>query len=540
MDRTHAAGVMGLIIALIAVMGGLSLWQGGLYLDRYEGDVLHLIEIVMRLAEGQRPHLDFMTPIGVLATWPIAVFVGAGLGIGMAMHAAQVALALVLALPVLRAAHSRFAPGLSHLFAAVCMVMVLALVHGGADAHISMSMHYNRWAWAFCFVALALAVLPPRGRDRPVLDGVLIGTALAAVVLIKVTYVVALLPGIVVALLARRAFATFRAALAAGLVTLGVATVLLGWELWPAYAADLIATATSEHRSHPGQPFDQILTAPLFIGANLVVLACVVMLRKGGRQTEGLTLLVLFPGLVYVTYQNFGNDPQWLMPVALVLLMVRPAAGALSRQGWDLRQGVTLAAVALLALVSPSFVNMAFSPMRHAASDKAEFVAGFPHSAQHGDYFTLSERAFQVNQLIAGERAGAGLEQFAELSGRGDPAVLNGERLPVCGIQNGLIGTYRVMTETLEAKGFVGGKSVLVADLLSNLPLFSDGIPWVQGGAPWRYDGVPGIENADYVLVPFCAVAEPSRNAILKAIDERGIALREVYRDAQFVLLEKA
>ncbi|NCO21312.1 MAG: hypothetical protein GW905_04725 [Rhodobacterales bacterium] len=540
MSRTRPAGVLLTIFALIAVLGGLSLARGGLYIDRYEGDVLHLVEIILRIAEGQRPHLDFMTPIGVLATWPIAMFVKAGLGIGMAVHWAQMAVALVLAGPVFWAAYSRFAPGLAHLFAGFCMVLALALVHGEADPNVSMSMHYNRWAWAFSFVALALAFLPGRGRARPILDGVVIGVALALVVLIKVTYVVALAPGIIVVLVLRRAGRSLVVALVAGFVSLGVVTAIMGWAFWPAYAGDLIATATSEARAHPGRPLNNVLTAPMFLGAHMLVLLAVVMLRQGGRAQAGLALLVLFPGMVYITYQNFGNDPQWLLLVGLMLLVVRPDAGARNAWGWDLRQGVTLAAAAMLALTSPSFLNMAYSPLRHFSDDLSSFVPIFPNSARHGDFFTTRERAYQVNEQIAGERPGAGLEQYSDRAERGAPAVLNGETLSACSIQNGLIAFFQAMADDLQAQGFATGKAIMVADLLSNLPLFSDGIAWVRGGAPWRYDGVPGVENADFVLVPLCAVNERARRDILDGIGARGIALHEVYRSPLFILLEKA
>ena len=540
MSRTHPISLLAVTFAVIAVLAGLSLARGGLYMDRYEGDVLHLIEIVVRIAEGQRPHLDFMTPIGVLATWPIAVFVEAGFGIGMSIHLAQLSVALVLALPVFWAGWTRFSPGFAYVYVVFCMVLALALVHGEADPNVSMSMHYNRWAWGFSFVALALAFLPARGDETPLIDGILIGAALAVVVLVKVTYVVALAPGIIIALLARGAVRSLLIALVSGVITLGIVTLIMGWQFWPAYAGDLIATATSEARPHPGRTLNKVLTAPMFLGAHLLVLLAVVMLRQGGKPQQGLALLVLFPGLVYITYQNFGNDPQWLLVMGLMLLMVRPDAGERNAWGWDLRQGVMLAAVAMLAVISPSFLNMGYSPFRHFSDDLSEYVRIFPNSDQHADFYTSGERAYQVNQQIAGERPGAGLEQFSELTERGELAVLNGETLPACGIQNGLIAYYLATVEQLEQNGFADGSAIMMTDLLSNLPLFSDGISWVKGGAPWRYDGVPGVDNADYVLVPLCAINERSRRAILQGIRDAEITLREVHRNPLFVLLEKA
>lgn len=539
MQRMKGFGPALTCVVAIAVLGGLSLARGGLYIDRYEGDVLHLVEIVVRMAEGQRPHQDFMTPIGILATWPIAVFVKAGFGIGMSVHWAQIAVALVLAPAVIWTAVSRFSGVFAHLFAIFCMVLVLALVYGEADPHVSISMHYNRWAWAFSFVALALAFLPPLGRDKAMLDGALIGICMALVILIKVTFVVALAPGLIVALVLRGAGRSLLVALGVGTVTLALATLIVGWSFWPAYVGDLIATATSETRAHPGRPLDQLLTAPMLLGAHLLTLLAVVLLRQGGRPAAGLSLLVLFPGLVYITYQNFGNDPQWLMIASLLLLMVRPDAGTRNAWGWDLRQGVGAIACAMLAITSPSFMNMVYSPFRHFSDDPSEYVHMFPRSVQHDDIFNSIKRAYQVTLQIAGEARAGALERYADLAERGDPTVLLGETLPDCGFQSGFVATSEATVEALEAAGYTIGKRIMVADLLSNLPLFSDGIKWVEGGAPWRYDGAPGIDSAAYVLVPLCAINLAARREILKAIESRGITLKEVYRDPLFVLLEK-
>ncbi|MCB2159989.1 MAG: hypothetical protein KDD95_17150, partial [Rhodobacteraceae bacterium] len=54
-------------LIVIAVLGGVALAKGGFYLGMHEGDAIHLAEIVLRMADGQWPHLDFMTPLGVLS-----------------------------------------------------------------------------------------------------------------------------------------------------------------------------------------------------------------------------------------------------------------------------------------------------------------------------------------------------------------------------------------------------------------------------------------------------------------------------------------
>jgi hypothetical protein len=45
----------------------------------------------------------------------------------------------------------------------------------------------------------------------------------------------------------------------------------------------------------------ELLGAPIFLGVNVVLILAIVYLRKAGRNAEGLGLLVLGPGLIYIT-----------------------------------------------------------------------------------------------------------------------------------------------------------------------------------------------------------------------------------------------
>ena len=98
------------------LFGGISLLKGDFLIAKHEGDTLHLLQIVFRIADGEWPHLDFMTPIGFLAFWPIAIFVKAGFGIGTAIFAGQFLFALALSGPVLWASYSRFPNALAFVF----------------------------------------------------------------------------------------------------------------------------------------------------------------------------------------------------------------------------------------------------------------------------------------------------------------------------------------------------------------------------------------------------------------------------------------
>jgi len=90
------------------------------------------MQIVFRMADGQIPHLDFMTPIGALAFWPIAMLVKSGLGIGMVVIWSQVIAALIFRPMLVWVAWSRLTPWIGALFGLFVMVLLLALVHGEA------------------------------------------------------------------------------------------------------------------------------------------------------------------------------------------------------------------------------------------------------------------------------------------------------------------------------------------------------------------------------------------------------------------------
>ena len=130
MTKTNLVLLAGIMLAVVMVMGGLPLLKGGFYIGKHEGDTLHLAELVLRMANGELPHLDVMTPIGILAMAPMVLFVKFGLGLGHAIFYAQILVALALLPAVLRVAQSRMAGAWPYFYGAFVMVLCLALVHG--------------------------------------------------------------------------------------------------------------------------------------------------------------------------------------------------------------------------------------------------------------------------------------------------------------------------------------------------------------------------------------------------------------------------
>lgn len=537
MSRSNGAALGAFLLAVVVLLAGVTLAKGGFYIAKHEGDTLHLTQMVLRMASGEWPHLDFQTPIGVLAMAPIALFVKLGWGIGHALLLSQVLVAVVALPAIWWVAFSRFAPLWGAVFGGFSLVMILALVHGETEFSTSFSMHYNRWAWALSFLAIALAVLPARGVKSAVADGFVIGLALAALVLIKVTYAVAFLPPILVALMVLRAWRTIRVGALAGLALAAVVTLAVGTPLfWLAYLRDLATVAASDVRPQPGLGWSAILSAPAFLGGNLVTVGAVILLRQAGRMCEGLVLLLLVPGFAYVTYQNFGNDPQWIGLVALLLVMLEPAREIRNAMGWNVTKGIGLAAVACFAFAAPSALNLIYSPFRHLRTDTAEYLPILPGPGAHEDLYTGALRAQQVVGKVALDGPGSAFAAYTDPQVRDDTlAGFRGETLPECSIDVGMVAWFRAISDDLKASGLADGTSAFVADVLSSYWLYGAFKP-LEHGAPWYYGGLPGFENADYLLVPLCPLSPRVRKLVLAAVDAAGAELDEVRRTETYIL----
>ncbi len=346
-----------------------------------------------------------------------------------------------------------------------------------------------------------------RPQRREVVDGAVIGLAMAALVLLKVTYFVALRAagGGGAADPARPG-----AALAAAVVGRAGGggcwrRVWGGIGFWRGYVGDLLAVAHSPPARLAGADLGNICWARRrSSGINLVLLFGVILLRQSGRGRAGLLLLLLLPAFVYITYQNFGNDPQWLMLlVALLLTLLPPDGDAGNGWGWALRGAIDLAAVAALAFALPSFLNLAYSPWRHLWLDAADYVPLHAGQSRPMPIWPAEDALCPARRQCGAGRRRAGLEQLSPLrrARRRRSMTLNGEELPDCELrERAWRPGIATIAADLEAAGYAG-RRIYEADLFNVLWLYGD-FPRLQGAAPWYYGGAPGIADADLVLVP--------------------------------------
>jgi hypothetical protein len=538
MGRISPAKYTVFLAVLILVLGGVGLAKGGLYLDMHEGDAAHMIDILLRMGLGLVPHLDFSTPIGIFAFLPIRWMMNMGFGIGQAFIAAQILIAVLFAPPVARVALSRLSGLAAWGFGAVAMVIVLGLVHGENATAISVSMYYNRWAWVAAFIAILLAVLPERSESKvPLLDGVIAGAMLAFMALIKPTYFVGFVLPVALGFMLRGAWRSLLAGLVTGLSVALAMVAFYGTEFFPAYVADLLSVTRSESRAAPGVSFVEVLNAPRFLIGTVTLFLSVIVLRQAGRDRVGLLLLLLAPGFVYVTYQNFGNDPQWLILLCVLLLAERPERGRRVLFNSDARNATSALALMAFALIAPSMQNIATSPFRNLVAKTEDHVPQFEGRAELDDLFVTPRR---TRMVLARENLVDRYPELAPYASEDEefaPVSFLGETLPRCALQGGDLVLNGYMADRLKAApfNFPPESQFFVADIVSAIWILGDFAP-LKGGAPWYYSGAPGVENADAIIVPLCPLDPSVERHALAAVEAEGLKLRPPLRDPMMLV----
>ncbi|WP_301069328.1 hypothetical protein [Pseudooceanicola sp.] len=515
------------MLGFLALQLGLTLYAGALRFDRDAGDMLHLADLVLRMTAGQVPHQDFMTPIGDLAIRPFAVLLSLPtqfgirwqIGLGQALLWGQILAALVLLPAVIWTGVSRLPLWLACGFGVAVLGMVTANTYGGSDPNLSLLAHSNRWAWALTSLVVVLVVVPARCDRADVRDGLIIGLALAALVLIKADVALALLIPVGLGLLIQfRARVMWVGILAALAVWAGY-SLIFGLGYWLAYFYDLSAGSHSSLRPWPSASLVQVILSPAYAPASLLALIGAWLLRRESRG-PGLTLLILLPAFAHIAFQNIGNDPIWLLALAICLLAQLPASGEGPRLGLG---GVALGA---LVLLSPIMLNLLVSPLRHAFLPRDQYAPVFS---------TPIGADLQILTDYAGP---ARMAMPLRVSKDIDPAMQTlflDRTLPDCTLTAGLIAETRDQAATLRALKPALQVQPFVADYLAPHWLFAPLAP-LQGGAPWYYEGLPGFANASHLLVPDCPANPSARQLILSYVEEIGVGLHEVHQGAGFSL----
>jgi len=538
MNRPSAGFLFGFLLIVLLAQAGLLFGKGILLIDQHEGDALHLLQIILRMGAGEWPHLNFTTPLGILAFAPISWFVSLGWGVGHAIMGGMVLVAAIMMPAIWWVAYSRLSGLSAYFFGGFLIILITALVYGGAVQVSSISMYYNRWAWAAAFLVVALAVLPSRSGTQAV-DGFVLGLALSFLLLSKVTFFAAFFPGVIIALAARQKWQMLGVAILVGVGVVGLMTLIGGVDFWLAYLGDLRLVSASGIRPQPSETLAALLIGPTFLPVNLCLLASIIFLRQAGREFEGFAMLLFAPAFIYVTYQNWGNDPKWLILLAFIIFSCRPERHIHNAFGWNVGRAMGVVGAVSIMLALPSIFNLTFANVRHAKMSREGFFQVLP-GEKNADLAMQTERMYAPARREAFDLSDPKIKALVKEAVPTPDDELFGQKLRSCKLSMGLVGVLHQMARDLEKVDGIAGKTVFTADTFSNLWLFGSTKP-LKGGAPWYYGGDAGLSGADFVLVPLCPVTPRARTLVLNEIGaRRDLDLREVMRNDLFILLENA
>ncbi|MEM7438979.1 MAG: hypothetical protein AAF393_05215 [Pseudomonadota bacterium] len=492
--------------------------DGAVVLLAFEGDAVHLMQIATRMHIGEVPGIDFVTPLGALAFLPFVWLMKMGQPLGASIAYAPVFLAL-LSLPLIWwAGVVRLSRWAALVFGGAVLVSWMSLLHGGTSATVTLSMYYNNWGWALVAIVSAFAFTPARG-DRW-LGAIVIGAGLGALAVLKAPFAAFLAPAVVLAFGVNRRWSELGMAFVAGLVVVGLVALPLGGVSYlQAYIADLLAVATSEVRASPGRGIVAMILQPLHFVLFVSWIAVVVFLRQAGRTNRVLVYLALGAGFFAMTHQNWQNDPHWALIFGLLIAIEAGSVDLLNRYGWHLGRALQVMSALFLVLAAPGVYVQAQSLLVHAGLNRENaipLVAGDPTLLIRPDTPALVKRPHPGQEAP-------------------EPIRFAGEDLPWCEKDNGLIADLQASGKALNGLVPTKGKTAFYADWVNAIWLWSDLDP-LPGGAPWYYGGAPGLEKADYLVVPICPMGRGVRNMALRAVEAAGGNYQELGRDARMIV----
>ncbi|MDQ2093783.1 hypothetical protein [Rhodalgimonas zhirmunskyi] len=529
----NSGKVLGTLLVLWAVLAGVSALPGGFRFLTFETDMAHLADILLRLEQGAQLHSDISTPLGAWGFAPFEVLMRAGVPMGHALIWGQ-ALVGALLIPLLWwAGTSRLRTGGAIALGASALIIMAGLTYGRTDASVTFAMHYNRWSWALLLPVLVLVLLPPRSEDArhgwpPLIDGLVIGAAMFALAMIKASSFMAFAPIVILGLVLARNWRGLAVALGVGALGLVWLVATRGVAFILAYADELLVVSRSQLRTAPGASLPELLASPAHLPVTVLAIAALLTMRRVSPGSLPL-LFVLLLGAYWATFQNYGNDPLWLIPLGLLLwdTGARPIAGPIAGKWANVLRFEALAAA---VIVAPVLFNFALSPLRHLQTPPGGFVPLVLAAPQHGD---LQMPASRVSERLL-------TRKYLEGKAAIEPSQFAGRTLARCGVTGGLITQVRAHVAEIDAAALGLTTQPYVADLFSPHWMMVGWDP-LDGSAPWYYGGLPGFKNATHLLVPDCPFMPKAREKALDLIEswiegKQGRGVTEVLRGTDFTL----
>ena len=212
------------VLAIVGIAMGL---PTRVAIEQHEGDLFHMIDAGLRLQAGEIPHLDFMTPLGILSIAPMALFLSLGFAGGKAALLSNLLVAMLITPVLWWVGQTRMEGKMRFFFGASMLILVSALTYGGGSVSTSLSMYYNRWSWAVVFILLVAILWRAPEGEKPYKLGLLTGIGLSLLALTKMTFFIAFAPPIAIMLVVQRRYRV------AGIASLVGGIVLIATTLAP-------------------------------------------------------------------------------------------------------------------------------------------------------------------------------------------------------------------------------------------------------------------------------------------------------------------
>ena len=352
----------GLSVLLILI----SLATPGIWYDAttYLGDLWTAFDAVQKTQQGLLSSIDYFSPIGPAQGW----FYGASLWVYPASARTIVfanilvaALALLLTLVLLRNRSSPVTIALVGIIAVTTALTPRDIDLPGLQS--SFLAPYNRWGWALLMPVAMRAAVPITKSDVP--GAVILGAAISLLLLLKVTYGVAALGILIVAVgLQVRQWKEGAIAFSSCAAILITVELLTAGQV-RAYMNDLSAAALmSANGLRPAKLLYLLMSFALAgIGSLIMMLAAlrrkgelpITALRNGPWRGAIIAAATGAAGLVVLMQNHYNNEATALLLMPLIVaewsgLLARPdEPGAL----WD-RGGEWIALLLLVVLARPA------------------------------------------------------------------------------------------------------------------------------------------------------------------------------------------
>lgn len=302
-------------------------------LNYTQHDIFIPLDAAWRTLQGQWPHTDFYTPLGLSYFWLHAAAAWLwGLDGRVVIRANFVALPFVL-IPALLLAWRR----LTALFMIVLTVFLTVLVTAptfldGPERLVAHLANYNRIGGGMCAVACLWALCPPRGRATrhsrlwSVTDAAAMGVVLLFLLYLKVTFFALAAATVCVGCVTVHGFWR-SAAMALGIVVLGAIVLeMVHPGLLSAYIADIRRAGAANTQLFRGYYTKDAIVANIGPGLLITALAVCIGWIAPEQRRGALGGVVVAGGTVLVATQNFGAFSPPLVALTMLLAQRLPAA----------------------------------------------------------------------------------------------------------------------------------------------------------------------------------------------------------------------